>query len=198
LSGNYLRRSVLLWTLWIGAYLVYYGLFTWLPTMYTSVFHIPLSKALAFGLISQCFSLTGSTICAFLIDRVGRRRWYIMCYFCGAVPLALLFVQGTHSGFQVFLTVSFSYLFIGSINLSLYLYTAELYPTRMRAFAGSIASAWMRLASTLGPALVGFLLVHGSPRWVFLFFACVAAAAGVVMLLFSTETSGRVLEEISP
>jgi putative MFS transporter len=73
-----------------------------------------------------------------------------------------------------------------------------MYPTRMRVFASSIASAWMRLASTIGPSLVGFMLVHSSPRWVFAVFAVVALIGGVVMLLFSTETSGRVLEEISP
>jgi putative MFS transporter len=198
LSGRYLRRSVLLWVLWISSYLVYYGLFTWLPTMYTSVFHVPLQRALAWGVISQVFSLVGSLFCAWLIDRMGRRRWYIMAYLCGASPLLLLAYMGAQSGFQVWLTVSFSYLFLGSINLSLYLYTAEMYPTRMRAFAASVASAWMRLASTLGPSVVGFMLVHSGTRWVFLMFALVAATGGVAMLLFSTETTGRVLEEISP
>jgi putative MFS transporter len=197
-SGIYLRRSLVVWTLWVCTYLVYYGLTTWLPTIYTSVFHVPLSTALGFGLLMQAIGLFGSLACAYLIDWTGRRRWYIMSFFCGAIPLVVLWFIGATSAFEVFVCATIGGLFLGTINLSLYLYTAELYPTRIRAFASSIASAWLRLASAIAPAAVGFLIGDYGIGMVFIAFAAVAAIGGFTVLCFSIETTGQVLEDISP
>lgn len=81
--------------------------------------------------------------------------------------------------------------------MSIFLYTAEIYPTRMRALGISWATFWPRVAATVGPIMVGIIL----PRWgvggVFLVFAIVALL-GFAAALFMIETRRRVLEEVSP
>ena len=58
----------------------------------------------------------------------------------------------------VIVLVTLSYGIVGSVNAVLYLYTPEIYPTRMRAIGTGAATCWLRLASAAGPLLVGYLV----------------------------------------
>jgi MFS transporter, putative metabolite:H+ symporter len=197
-SGIYLKRSLLVWTYWSCSYLVGYGLTTWLPTIYRTVFALSLSTALGYGLITSVVAMGGTIACAMLIDKVGRRVWYNLAFFGGAVPLIILWMLGASSAMQVVWLATVSFIFIGTINISILVYAAEMYPTRIRALGVSVGSAWLRAASAIGPILVGLVLAHGSISWVFGMFALVALIGGLVNLFFGIETKGEVLEKLSP
>jgi len=202
---NYLRRTLVVWVIWFAAYFVNYGLSAWLPTIYRTVFQLPLDVALRYGLITQVVGLIGTAICAFAIDRVGRRLWFALSFAGGALALMALKLYPAPSAEQVLACVTISYFFISTINIGVYLYTPELYPTRVRALGVGTATAWLRLASMIAPAIVGMIIggrltpaqVPDVPT-VFLAFGAVAAVAAVVTALFALETKGRVLEEVSP
>jgi putative MFS transporter len=98
----------------------------------------------------------------------------------------------------VLVVSTLSYMCISTLSLALYLYTAELYPTRVRALGTSTATAWLRLASILRPQVVGFVIAGGALGNVFLVFGLVVLFACITVALFATETKARVLEEISP
>ena len=49
----YLRRTLVVWVIWFAAYFVNYGLAIWLPTIYRTVFKLPLDVSLRYGLITQ-------------------------------------------------------------------------------------------------------------------------------------------------
>ena len=94
------------------------------------------------------------------------------------------------------LLVSVSYGIVGSVNAVLYLYTPEIYPTRMRAIGTGAATCWLRLASAAAPLLVGYLVDAKGTGAVFLTFA----AAGVIGALAATrmiETVNRRLEDLA-
>jgi putative MFS transporter len=86
---------------------------------------------------------------------------------------------------------------VSTINIGVYLYTPELYPTRVRALGVGTATAWLRFASMLGPTGVGYMIAGGISS-VFLWFGVVAAIAAIITAAFAVETKGRVLEEVSP
>src|SRR5262249_36980616 len=94
-----------------------------------------------------------------------------------------------------FMTIA--YLFVSTINIGVYLYTPELYPTRVRALGVGAATAWLRLASMIGPTVVGMMLAGGLPS-VFVTFAIVAAGAAAITGAFGGEPKGGVREEASP
>src|SRR5262249_20571356 len=200
----YLRRTLTVWVIWFAAYFVNYGLSAWLPTIYRTVFALPLDVSLRYGLITQCVGLLGTLICALVIDRVGRRWWFALSFAAAAIALAALTMYPSPTAEQALMCVTIAYLFVSTINIGLYLYTPELYPTRVRALAVGTSTAWLRLASMIGPPVVGLLIgtrltpaqVPDLPR-VFLAFAAVAAFAAVITALFAVETKGRVLEEAS-
>lgn len=197
-GGIYLSRTLMIWSLWACAYFVGYGLTTWLPTMYTQIMKIPLTTALNYALIAQGVSFFGSLTCALVIDKVGRKGWIAIAFGWGAVGFALMWLTGTPSAEHVLILGAATALLVSSNSLALYVYTPELYPTRVRAFGVSLATAWLRLASAIAPIVVGFLLGnnYGLPS-VWLTFAGVAALGLVVTLIFAVETKERVLEDIS-
>jgi putative MFS transporter len=197
-SSAYHQRTLVIWVAWFATYFVNYGLTTWLPTIYRTLFKLSLEDALNYGLISQAAGLFTSLACALLIDRVGRRVWFALAFAGTAAALLTLWWIGPSSAERVLVFAILTNLCVSTLSLALYLYTAELYPTRIRALGTATGTAWLRIASILGPQVFGNAVGSGSIGKAFLVFGLVALGACVVLALFATETKARVLEEISP
>jgi putative MFS transporter len=193
----YLRRTIVLWVIWFSSYIVYYGIGIWLPTLYRTVFHLPLEVALAYGLLSNIIGLIGATVCALTIDKFGRRPWLAISLGCSGICLGSLWFLNGGTFAQVVVFASGAYFFAISAALCVYVYTPELYPTRVRALGTGMATAWLRLGSMVGPSIVG-AMIGGGLGSVFLSFGAVAIVAAVVTALFAIETKGRILEELAP
>ena len=105
--------------------------------------------------------------------------------------------MGAKTATQVLVLASLSFLFVTSNSMLVYLYTPEIYPTRLRTLGTGAASAWLRVASALGPAIVGFTIGVYGTAGVFLLFG-VISLSGAAVTMGATETRERALEEISP
>ena len=195
-SGLYRRRTLIVWTLWASAYFITNGLNNWMPTLYSSVYHLSLAAALRAGTFNNIAQVAILIVCAFAIDHVGRRRWTCIGFVAGAALLAMLGTFAAHSVTAVIALVTLSYGIVGSVNAVLYLYTPEIYPTRMRALGTGAATCWLRLASAAGPVLVGYLVAARGTAAVFLMFAG-AGLLGAVAALGMLETRNRRLEELA-
>jgi putative MFS transporter len=196
-EGRYRSRTLLVWVLWACCYIIAYGLQGWIPTLYREVYHLPLQQSLNYAIFSPAGSLIGSLICAFMIDRTGRRLWFTAAFFLAAAGLIWLWAFGASTALGMLLGFSFCSMWLGSMNMTIFLYTAEIYPTRMRALGVSWASFWLRAAATVGPLIVGFALPRYGISGVFLTFS-IFAIIGCIAATFMIETQRRVLEEVSP
>jgi putative MFS transporter len=196
--GLYLKRTLMIWGLWITVYVVNNGLVTWLPTLYRQVFKLPLETSLLYGWITSAVGVVASLICALYIDKVGRKRWYTIAFLLATVPLVILTALGATTATQVVILAPIAYAILQTIAFSLYLYSAELYPTRLRAVGTGFGSAWLRAGSSIGPVMVGFIVAGVGIRYVFLAFAVIALIGGLITARFGIETKGKVLEELSP
>jgi putative MFS transporter len=198
LEGIYLRRSLTVWAIWFCSYSVIYGLSTWIPSIFRTVYHVSVQQSVNIGFTNSLVGVIGALIAVGTIDLVGRRPLFIAGQFLSAVPLLILaFSQDLAVGtVQVLVTASF--FFITWLAISLSTYTAELYPTEMRALGTGVGNAWLRAASVLGPYMVGAILPNTGINAVFLMFGAFALVGGLVTLAFAVETRGRVLEELSP
>jgi putative MFS transporter len=197
LSTVYLRRTLVVWVLWASAYFITNGLNNWMPTLYNRVYGLSLDQSLRAGTLTNVAQVIILLGCAFVIDRIGRRRWTTVCFMAGAVLLATLGSFAAGSVTAVIALVTISYGIVGSVNAVLYLYTPEIYPTRMRALGTGAATCWLRLASAAGPLLVGYLVAQRGTAAVFLMFAG-AGVVGAIAALAMLETRNRRLEEIAP
>ena len=197
-SPLYRQRTFTVWALWFCSYFVSYGLSSWLPTLYRTVFKLDLQTSLTYGLITVTCGLVGTLGVAFVVDKTGRKLWFIMAYIGSATPLLVLWFIGAKSAETLVFWASLAYFFTGSNSNLCYLYTAEIYPTRLRARGTATATAWLRLGSTIGPGVVGFIIGGYGLNAVFLMFGCVALIGATVAATAAIETKERVLEEVSP
>jgi putative MFS transporter len=197
LSPFYRRRTVVVWTLWACAYFITNGLNNWMPTLYNQVYNLTIAQSLRAGTLNNIAQVAILLGCAFAIDRLGRRRWATACFIAGAVLLATLGSFASGSVTAVIMLVTFSYGIVGSVNAVLYLYTPEVYPTRMRAIGTGAATCWLRLASAAAPLLVGYFVAARGTGAVFLMFAA-AGVIGALAATFMLETRNRRLEDIAP
>jgi MFS transporter, putative metabolite:H+ symporter len=195
--GLYGPRTVVVWCIWITTYFVTYGINTWVPTIFRSYYKYGVADALRNGVIINLAGLAGAFVCAMLVDRLGRRPWFILAYALGAAPLVAIWTHGASNPREVVTLVAISFTFISANSMLVYLYTTEIYPTRLRSFGTGAASAWLRIASAAGPAVVGFALAGYGVRGVFLLFA-VISLVGAAVSVGTVETRDRSLEEISP
>ena len=197
LSNIYRGRTLIVWTLWASAFFIANSLNNWMPSLYNTVYHLSLQQSLRAASMTNVAQVVVLFVCAFSIDRIGRRNWTVAAFVLGGGLLALLGVIGAQKVLSVMILSTLGYGLIGSINAVLYLYTPEIYPTRMRAIGTGLATSWLRIASAVGPALVGFMVdakgVH-SVFWMFAGISVIGALAATRMV----ETSDRRLEEIAP
>ena len=197
LSKIYRGRTLIVWTLWASAFFVANSLNNWMPSLYNTVYHLSLRQSLRAASMTNVAQVAVLLVCAFTIDRIGRRNWTVAAFILGGGMLAFLGIIGAQEVWSVMILSTLGYGVIGSINAVLYLYTPEIYPTRMRAIGTGLATSWLRIASAVGPALVGFMVDARGIHSVFLMFAGISII-GAFAATCMVETSDRRLEEIAP
>jgi putative MFS transporter len=197
LTGRYLRRTVVVSLLWFAGYFVNYGLTSWLPTIYTKVFHVTLATGLLYTVLTDALGLIGCLAAALLVDRLGRRPVLVAGLTGSAIALLILAAAGTHSTGSIAVWSSIAGLFVFGTNISLYLYTPELYPTRSRAMGTSVGGVFARLGVIFGPTVVGAVLGSGTSTAPVFVVLGLVSVAGAVVALAATETKGRTLEQLN-
>jgi putative MFS transporter len=184
--------------MWIGAYFVTYGLTAWAPSLFNIVYHLPIQTSLLYGFILSGIGLGGALLTMYLIEAIGRKPMFVIGLGVCCVPLLSFAFIGPQSALAVLLIVSGAFFFCSFLALGLATYTAEIYPTQLRALGGGVASAWQRLASYAGPVVVGFILPRYGINSVFVVFGLFALMGCLVTLFFAIETRSQVLERLSP
>jgi putative MFS transporter len=197
-KGIYLRRTLSVWLIWIGAYFVSYGITAWMPSLFRTVYKLGVEQSLTYGLIMSGVGLCGTLLAIYLIEAIGRRPLFILSLGCCCVPLiSFAFLPQLTAGWT--LTVATAGFFCLSLSLiSLATYTAEIYPTHLRALGGGVASAFQRGASMVGTTVVGLVLPRYGINAVFVMFGLFALMGAIVAFLFAIETRAQVLERVSP
>ena len=95
LSDAYRSRTMVVWALWACAYFVSNGLNNWMPSLYNTVYHLPLQQSLRAASMTNVAQVALLLICALVIDRVGRRNWMVTAFLVTAALLAVLAFAGS-------------------------------------------------------------------------------------------------------
>jgi putative MFS transporter len=147
---------------------------------------------------TSCAGFLGCLAVALTVDRVGRR--HTVTWRLGGAALSLLllglFAGGSASG--VLIWTSLSAVFFFGAGICLYLYTPELFPTRIRALGTSVGGAVNRLGVILGPIVVGAVYAGSALGTVFVTLAAVALVGAVTAGVAAEETAGQRLEDVAP
>ena len=180
--------------LWFLGYLVNFALLIWLPSLYVEVFSTSLAQALNFTLWSNIAGLGGCMAAAWCVDRIGRVRLLFGGYL--GAGLSLLLIALTVAWQQVLLVAllaaSCSF-FLYAANMSLHLYTPELYPTLLRGKGAAWGALCNRSGALLGAVGMGWVLaLHWGATAIFILLGGLLLLASAIALQ-ARETRGQVL-----
>ncbi|HEX6454174.1 MAG TPA: MFS transporter [Trebonia sp.] len=194
-SQAYLRRSVMLWVTFGGLFFVFYSIQTFMPTVVHKM-GFTLTSAFAFTAVIVLVSIPGKLAEAWLVERWGRRAVIIVF---GAVAAVAAIVFGFSHGAALVLIVGCVMSFFGiGVDPAVKVYTAESYPTSIRATGTSLTEGIGRLFSgVIGPSLIPLLLDAVGIGGVYVLIGAVALIAVVTVAVFGEETKGRALEAIT-
>ncbi|XP_063362771.1 solute carrier family 22 member 3-like [Cydia amplana] len=170
---------------WLTSILMYYGL---------TIASVGISgnKYLNYT-TSVAVQVPGYWAAVLLMDRIGRKALVSTGFLIsGACQIAFIFIpEGNYwLSLSVYLIGK---MFIAGVTTSLYVYTAELYPTRHRTSLLAFSSMIGRVGGILAPLMPGLAAVV----WVhlpFLVFGVLALVSGLLVLL-APETLGAPLPD---
>jgi putative MFS transporter len=137
-------------------------------------------------------------LAVFTIDRIGRKVAFAGGFLLAAIPLLVVTFMADISAFGLAAMATLAFGLMGMIPGSLGMYTAENYPNHLRAIGHGATSVSQRLSSVISPFLVGLILPAYGVGGVYGMFALFAIVGGFTCWIFSIETAGKTLEELSP
>lgn len=185
-NAEYRRRSLVIMGLWFFISFTSFGLTTWVPTIYRSVYHFPVQDSLTYPAIgSLLFQFVTPTIGLF-IDRIGRRPIAIFGSGMSMLALFTLAVLQPETPLPLVPLVITSLLMISAANVIAWPVSAETFPTHIRAVALGTCGSVARAASTLTPIAIGAILGGGGS--VALVFLMLGTSAGIALALWVFAT----------
>lgn len=138
-----------------------------------------------------------------IIDRVGRKQ--LVYYGVSGMVVSLLviacyFVWGESLHIPSYFLLAFFLLYIFCCAVSIcavvWVLLSEMYPTRIRGLAMSIAGFSLWIGTYLIGQLTPWMLQNLTPAGTFMLFALMCVPYMVIVYRFVPETTGKTLEEI--
>jgi MFS family permease len=174
-----------------------YALSVWLPTYLKTERHLSSLNTGSYLLIHILGAFVGFLVGAYLADRIGRKRTFIVSavgsvicvaiYLAAPISDAMMLVLGAPLGFILYMMFS-----------AMGPFMTELYPTEVRGAGQGFCYNSGRAIGALFPALVGFLSGKLGLGMAILLFALLGYGVMLLALAMLPETKGRSLDAITP
>jgi MFS family permease len=188
-----LRTTVLASILATGAQGGYYAITAWLPTFLKTERKLSVVGSAGYLALLILGSFAGYLVGAWLADRIGRRRMFIV-FSGGALLLVIAYTQLGITN-QAMLALGFPLGFFASGYFSgMGPFLTELFPTRLRGSAQGFTYNFGRGFGALFPALVGYVSQAVLLSLAITVFAVAAYGIMLAAALMLPETRGRRLD----
>jgi len=178
--------------------LVNWGFLTWLPSILRDYLHM--DDKIAFQLLakSALFAVPGSIVVASLYGFWSSKRAMIV-FAIGTAAVLGSFAAFKPGCSQALFSLMTALLLIGLGGMIAMLlpYSAELYPTKLRASGGGVTASSSKVGGIVGPSAVA-LIMTASPGLAIpaLSLAAPLLLAAAALFMTGKETSGKRLEEL--
>src|SRR5205814_9240839 len=94
---SYVNRTLIVWSLWFVSYFITNSLNNWMPSLYNTIYGLGLRESLRAASMTNVAQVLVLLLCAFYIDRAGRRNWTVAGFVIGGLLLAILGFAGSRS-----------------------------------------------------------------------------------------------------
>jgi putative MFS transporter len=194
-SHRYWRRTLMLCILWPASLFGYWAINVWITALLVGK-GFAIIKSIQYVIWITSAGIPGFLAATYLIDKIGRKP-LVICALLGSGIAAYFY--GNAGSLTTLITWGLIMQFcMWNLWPSVYAYTPELYPTRLRGTGTGLCMGIGRIGAILGPYVTGLIVAStASKSMVFAVGASVFVLAAFVVLIFAPETKGRTLEEIN-
>jgi len=193
-SPRHLSTTIVIWVFWISVLFCYYAFLVWIPSLLVER-GFTITKSFSFTILIYLAQIPGYYSAAYFNDKIGRKHTILayMLISCLAA-LGLAFAGAEDQIIMLSMLLSFG---MNGVIAGQYTYTAEVYPTTIRATGMGAASAFARIGSIASPTIVGAAYPVLGFGGVFAMMTGILLIGGLGILIFGKRTDGVSLEEIN-
>ena len=188
-SPAYRRATLAVWVVYFFNWIAWYLYLLWLPTALTES-GLDIRQASLVGALMGITALLTFLPGAALIQRIGPEKSMLWLFFIGTLLALALANMGLRWGLITTLIIPFTAC-VALPQIALNYFSAELYPTPIRATGLGWAISAGRLGSILGALIGGSLIAWGGLNGYFTALAGPMLLAGVLTLLCFSRANPR-------
>jgi putative MFS transporter len=194
IQSSYLKRFILTAGYYFFAYFGYYGFVLWLPSILATVYHLSLVTTFTYTLLVAIAAVTGRVTGLYTVERFGRKQLFYIGFGLGGVA-ALLFGTITTPRYLVWGACILSFLYEQGVAGTV-VWTAELYPSRVRATAVSWSTSAGRISAAVSPIVFGWFVSNQMYYAIYVTMAMMFWIAVGLAYFLGVETKGKSLQEL--
>lgn len=194
LKPPYLKRFILTAGYYFFAYFGYYGFVLWLPTILATVYGLSLAKTFTFTFFVAIAAILGRLTAFYTIEKFGRKQLFYVGFGLGGIA-ALLFGLIKDPSYLVVGACILSFLYEQGVAGTV-VWTAELYPSKVRATATCWSTGAGRLSSAASPIVFGYFMANQMYYGIYVTMAAFFWIAVALVYFLGIETKGKSLEDI--
>ena len=194
IQSEYLKRFILTAGYYFFAYFGYYGFVLWLPSILATVYHLSLVTTFTYTLLVAIAALAGRVTGLYTVEKFGRKQLFYIGFGLGGVA-ALLFGTITNPRFLVWGACILSFLYEQGVAGTV-VWTAELYPSRVRATAVSWSTSAGRVSAAVSPIVFGWFVKNHMYYDIYVTMAAMFWIAVGLAFFLGVETKGKSLQEL--
>lgn len=189
----YLRRLLILTTMWFLWYIGNYGFLGDAADLITA-HGADMGSSIAYLAAGAVGYPIGTLLVLRIVDRVERKKLIFLTTIVWLTGMLLVAgYSGTHS---IYIGALFASLALGAYLQVAYTYTAEVFPTQARSTGFALSDGVGHAGGALGAVLLPVIIAHFSFFIGFTFIGITGFLAGLVALL-GPKTTGRHLEVVA-
>jgi putative MFS transporter len=194
LKPPYLKRFILTAGYYFFGYFGYYGFVLWLPTIMSTVYGLSLAKTFSFTFFVAIAAILGRLTAFYTIEKYGRKQLIYVGFGIGGIA-ALIFGLIENPNYLVVGACILSYLYEQAVAGTV-VWTAELYPSKVRATAACWSTGAGRLSSAASPIVFGYLMANHMYYGIYITMAAFFWISCALVYFLGIETKGKSLDEI--
>lgn len=190
------RRTIVVSLIWLVVTFAFYGFTLWMPALYALHKAATVGSILNVIILIYVAQIPGYLSAALLSDKVDR-KWTAAVYMVGALFGCAGLIAFPSRGSAATIAAMVLSFFLTGAYASLYSFTPELFPTRVRATGNSVATAIGRIGGIIAPNLIPLFVSGTNYEGVFWMLGGVLIAGAVIIATAGEATSGQTLEDLN-
>jgi putative MFS transporter len=189
------KTTIMMPLLWFAWIYTQFSTLMWLPILTSKELGYAVPFTLKIMAPAALMGPVGAVLAGYTADAWGRKVSLLYSYLLLGASLYLIFLLGknpTAGALMMFVM----FLALGVNSGTLFTYTTEHFPTRVRATGSGFSFSMGRVGGICGPAIVGLIYSKLGVWWILHVDLFRLVLALIVMLVFGRETKRKTLEQI--